>query len=72
MVEIEKTHPISDISDKMVVASKAFKQVQNNSDLMSRIYRSLKAGGISALEQALSHPAASFLMNALKEWRESR
>jgi hypothetical protein len=32
----------------------------------------LKAGGVSAFEQLLNHPAASFVIGALEDWKNSQ
>jgi hypothetical protein len=39
---------------------------------MERIFSALQAGGRSAIEQALNHPAASFVMGALDDWQKTR
>lgn len=69
--DAEMEHPISNVSDKMIVANQAYTKAKSDPKLMKKIYLSLKAGGLGALEQALEHPAASFLINALKEWQEN-
>jgi trans-aconitate methyltransferase len=57
---------------KLDIATEAIKSIEANPTLMERILSALKAGGISALEQALNHPAASFVIDALKDWQQSK
>ncbi|NES67596.1 MAG: pentapeptide repeat-containing protein [Okeania sp. SIO2D1] len=68
--QLEKSYPTETMAGKMELASEAISQIENNRTFKERVVKSLKAGGVSAFEQLLSHPAASFVIAALKEWRE--
>lgn len=70
--QLSQTYPTTTQSEQMVVAAKAIKCIENNPTLMERILSALEAGSISALEQFLNHPAASFVINALEDWQKTR
>lgn len=54
------------------VASELIKRIDNNPPLAQRILSAFNAGSVSALEQFLNHPAASFVINALEDWQKTR
>jgi hypothetical protein len=60
------------MTEKMSLATEAIKRIEENPSLMERIFSALQAGGRSAIEQALNHPAASFVMGALDDWQKTR
>jgi hypothetical protein len=60
------------MTEKMSLATEAIKQIEANPNLMQRLFSALQAGGRSAIEQALNHPAASFVMGALEDWQKNR
>ena len=45
---------------------------ENNPPLVKRVLSALKAGSLSALEQLLSRPVASFVIGALKDWQKTK
>jgi Pentapeptide repeats (8 copies) len=53
------------------VASEFIKRIDNNPPLAQRILSAFNAGSVSALEQFLNHPAASFVINALEDWQKT-
>lgn len=69
---LSKTYPTDTTTGKMEVAAAAFEQIQTNPDLSNRVLSALKAGGVSAFEQLLNHPAASFVIGALQDWQETQ
>ncbi len=54
------------------IASELIKKIDSNPSLAQRILSALNAGSISALEQFLDHPAASFVVSALEDWQKIR
>ena len=56
------------MSGRMAVATEAIQRIENNPPLMQKVISALRAGGAAALEQSLSHPAASFVIAALEDW----
>ena len=70
--QLSQTHPTSTTAEQMVVATEAIKRIESDPKLMERILSALKAGGISALEQLLNHPAASLVIAALEDWQKSK
>jgi Leucine-rich repeat (LRR) protein len=70
--QLEQTYPTDTLSGKMQIATKATEKIENNAPLKQRILQALKAGEIFAIEEALNHPASSFVINALKDWQQSK
>ncbi|NEQ17217.1 MAG: hypothetical protein F6K44_27135, partial [Moorea sp. SIO3E2] len=69
---LDKTYPTDTTTGKMKVAAAAVEQIETNPGLSKRVLSALKAGGVSAVEQLLNHPAASFVIGALEDWQETR
>ncbi|MDB9310872.1 hypothetical protein PN471_20035 [Aphanizomenon sp. CS-733/32] len=65
--QLSQSYPTSTVSEKMALAIEATQNIKNNPTLLQKTMSALKAGGTAALEQALSHPAASFVINALDD-----
>jgi hypothetical protein len=62
----------SDYEDRnRSIAEAVIKQVHKKSSLRKRIISAVKSGGIDAFEQSLNHPAASFLIGAIKDWKST-
>ena len=70
--QLSKTYPADTTTGKMRLATEVIDRIESNPTLMERILSALKAGSISALEQALNHPAASFVIGALQDWQQSK
>jgi len=70
--QLEKSHPANTTAGKMAIATEAISQIDSNPTLAARILSALKVGGISAFEQLLNHPAASFVIGALEDWQETK
>lgn len=69
--QLEKSYPTNTDAGREALANEAVERIKSNSTLMRRLFSAGKAGGVSALEAALNHPAASFVINALKDWQET-
>ena len=70
--QLSKTYPADTTTGKMKLATKVIERIESNPTLMERILSALKAGSISALEQALNHPASSFVISALEDWQKTK
>ncbi|CAD5980065.1 CHAT domain-containing protein [Planktothrix agardhii] len=70
--QLSKTNPTNTMTGKMKIAGEVIEQIESNPALMKRVIGALKAGGVSAFEQVLNHPAASFVIGALEEWQDSK
>ncbi len=70
--QLSKTYPADTTTGKMRLATEVIERIESNPTLMERILSALKAGSISALEQALNHPAASFVIGALEDWQQTK
>jgi phosphoenolpyruvate-protein kinase (PTS system EI component) len=70
--QLSKSYPSDTMTGKMTIATETIKTIENSPKLMEKIISALKAGGISALEQALNHPAASFVIGALENWQRTK
>lgn len=52
--------------------SETFQKIDNPAKSKSKFISSLKAGGTSALDSLLDHLAASFVIGAIENWRNSQ
>lgn len=68
--QLEKSYP-TNTTGKMALATEAIKQIEANPTLMERIFSLIRAGSISALEAALNHPVANFVISGVKDWQET-
>ena len=69
--QLDKSYSTNTTAGKMAIATEAVKQIESNPTLMKRIINATKAGSISALESALNHPAASFVIGAIEDWQNN-
>jgi hypothetical protein len=70
--QLSTTHSTETVSGRMQLATAAVTRIENDSSLMKRTISALQAGGVSALEQLLNHPAASFVIAALEDWKKTK
>jgi hypothetical protein len=70
--QLSKTYSTETVSGRMQLATEAVTRIENDSNLMQRVLSALQAGGVSALEQLLNHPAASFVIAALEDWQKTK
>lgn len=70
--QLSTTHSTETVSGRMQLATAAVTRIENDSSLMKRTISALQAGGVSALEQLLNHPAASFVIAALEDWQKTK
>jgi hypothetical protein len=71
--KLEKSGYSSDTTaGKMKIATEVIEQVDQNPSLTKRLFSAIKAGGVQSLEQALNHPASSFIIGALEDWKKSK
>jgi hypothetical protein len=67
--QLDKSYPTNTTTGKMALATKAMEEIEANPTLMARVQSAIAAGGTSALESFLNHPAASFVIGALQDWQ---
>lgn len=70
--QLSQTYSTDTVSERMQLATEAVTRIESNPNLMQRLVSSLQAGGVSALEQLLNHPAASFVIAALEDWQKTK
>ena len=70
--QLEKTYPTNTFAGKVAIANETIQQIDNNPNLTLKILSAIKAGGTSALDSLLDHPAASFVIGALEDWQQSK
>ncbi|MDZ7960321.1 MAG: hypothetical protein RMY34_20970 [Aulosira sp. DedQUE10] len=70
--QLEKSYSTKTTAGKMAIATETINQIDSDPTLAARILSALKAGGVSAFEQFLNHPAASFVIGALEDWQQSK
>ncbi|MGK7897392.1 MAG: COR domain-containing protein, partial [Xenococcus sp. (in: cyanobacteria)] len=69
---LEETYRTNTFSGKVAIAEEAIQRIDNDPQLGSRILSAIKAGGTSALDSLLDHPAASFVIAALEDWQQTK
>ena len=69
--QLSQSYPTNTMAGKMALAAEATQRIENNPTLMQKTISALRAGGTAALEQVLSHPAASFVIAALDDWNKN-
>ncbi len=70
--QLDQSYPSDTTQGRMQIATEAMSQIENNPQLTARILSALKAGGVSAFEQFLNHPAASFIIGALEDFQKTK
>ena len=70
--QLSKTYSTETVSGRMQLATEAVTRIEGDSNLLQRVLSALQVGGVSALEQLLNHPAASFVIAALEDWQKTR
>ncbi|MGK7919030.1 MAG: pentapeptide repeat-containing protein [Trichodesmium sp.] len=70
--QLDETYPSDTTTGKMKIATEVITQIDNNSTKAERIFSAIKAGGVSAVEQLLNHPASSFVIAALEDWQKTK
>jgi internalin A len=70
--QLAKTYPTDTRAEKNSFADKIIKQINTNPSLTNRLLSATKAGGVAAIEQFLSHPAVSFVVAALEDWKQMK
>ena len=70
--QLDKTYSSDTTTGKMKMAAEVVERIESDPTLANRIISALKAGSVSALDQLLSHPAASFVIGALEDWQQSK
>jgi hypothetical protein len=72
LVQLEKSYSTDTTKGKMALATEAIARIEDDKSWKVRVMSALKAGGVSAFEQFLSHPAASFVISALDDWQQGK
>jgi hypothetical protein len=70
--QLDKTYPANTTKGKMVIATEVLARIEGDKPMSERMLSALRAGSISAFEQLLNHPAASFVIGALEDWKNSK
>ena len=70
--QLEDTYPTDTTLGKVAIAEETVKRIDSNFQLAPRVLSAIKAGGTSALDSCLDHPAASFLIAALEDWQATK
>ena len=70
--QLERTYRTNTTTGKMAIATEVIKHIDNDPNLTQRILSAFGAGGVSAFEQLLNHPAASFVIGALDDWQQNK
>lgn len=54
-----------------MIATEAIERIEQNPGLMQRLLSAASSGSLAAIEQMLNHPAASFLMAAVDDLKQT-
>ncbi|MBD2567270.1 hypothetical protein [Anabaena lutea] len=70
--QLGKSYSTETTAGKKAIATETISQIDSNPTLAARILSALKGGSVSAFEQFLNHPAASFVISALEDWQKTK
>ncbi|WP_234017057.1 hypothetical protein [Nostoc sp. 'Lobaria pulmonaria (5183) cyanobiont'] len=70
--QLEKSYSTETKEGKEAIAIETIRQIDSNPTLAARILSALTEGSVSAFEQFLNHPAASFVIAALADWQKTK
>ncbi|NEQ37470.1 MAG: hypothetical protein F6K40_14820 [Okeania sp. SIO3I5] len=70
--QLDETYPSDTTAGKMKIATEVITQIDNNPTKEQRMLSAMKAGGVTAVEQLINHPASSFIIAALEDWQKSK
>jgi len=70
--QVSETYSTDTEVGRMKVATEVITRIENNENLLHRILSALRVGSISAFEQLLNHPAASFVIGVLQDWQSTK
>ncbi|NEP40283.1 MAG: hypothetical protein F6K35_14020 [Okeania sp. SIO2H7] len=70
--QLSQNNPTNTMTGNMKIAGEVIEKIETNPALMNRVFSALKAGGMSVFEYTLNHPAASFVIGALEEWKNTK
>ena len=66
---ISETHSTNTTQEKMIIAAEVVDEIENTPTLKERVIFAIKAGGIVAFENILTHPAGAITAAALSGWQ---
>ena len=69
---LDNNYPSETTKEKESIANILVDEIDRDPELTSRILSALNAGGMSALKSLLAHPAASFVIDSLKDWQTKK
>lgn len=70
--KLEQTYNPNTTTGKMTIATKAIEQIEQDSNLATRVITALEKGGMAWLQAKLINPSASFLIAALEDWQKNK
>lgn len=70
--QLEQSYSANTQVGKMQIATEAIKQIEAKPGWKERVVSALRSGGVGALDSALNHPAASFVIEAIKDWQTTQ
>ncbi|MCA1994485.1 MAG: hypothetical protein LDL41_20925 [Coleofasciculus sp. S288] len=70
--QLDKSYSTDTSAGNEALVRETIDQIDSNSELTRRILSALKEGTVSAFEQFLNHPAASFMIAALEDWQKTK
>jgi len=71
LVKTEKLSPSKTTSERMALAATVMRKIENHPTLRGRILSAFQTGSLRALKQMLDHPAATFILAGLEDWKKN-
>lgn len=68
--QLEHSYPPRNTSDRMILAKKVVKRVEEISGWKQRVINAVREGGLAAFEKAIDNPTSAFIVGLIKGWKE--
>ncbi|NEP46962.1 MAG: hypothetical protein F6K35_50375 [Okeania sp. SIO2H7] len=69
--QLSQTYPANTVTEKMVIATEAIKEIEADPTLKQRLLNAAREGGLAAIEKVLDNPVGAFMVSAIKGWQEA-
>jgi len=69
--QLSQTYPTNTVTEKIVIAAEASKQIEANPALKKRLINAAKEGGLAVIEKGFDNPIGAVFVGAIKGWQEN-
>jgi uncharacterized protein YjbI with pentapeptide repeats len=70
--QLSQIYSTETMPDKVAFAHTALQQIKANPSLSQKVLSAAAAGSSAAIEKLLDHPAATFVVSAIEDWRKEK